>query len=146
MGLFDRDRGDEQKTEQQEAEEPLRRDEMEEQGPKPSRDEEPAREQSEEGGSTAAAVKREPEPAEDERRKDDPDGEYQWHTGRQRPHGEEDAVEFVEVHKAFGRNKILRGLNLSIPEDKISMILGPSGTGKSVCIKHMVGLDRKSVV
>jgi phospholipid/cholesterol/gamma-HCH transport system ATP-binding protein len=49
-------------------------------------------------------------------------------------------VEFVEVHKAFGRNKILRGLNMGIPEDKISMILGPSGTGKSVCIKHMVGL------
>ena len=51
-----------------------------------------------------------------------------------------DAVEFVEVHKAFGRNKILRGLNMGIPEGKISMILGPSGTGKSVCIKHMVGL------
>ena len=29
---------------------------------------------------------------------------------------------------------------MGIPEDKISMILGPSGTGKSVCIKHMVGL------
>jgi phospholipid/cholesterol/gamma-HCH transport system ATP-binding protein len=68
------------------------------------------------------------------------DEEYQWHTGEQRPTGVEDAVEFVEVHKAFGRNKILRGLNLGIPEDKISMILGPSGTGKSVCIKHMVGL------
>ena len=68
------------------------------------------------------------------------DDEYQWHTGAQRPTGAQDAVEFVEVHKAFGRNKILRGLNLGIPEDKISMILGPSGTGKSVCIKHMVGL------
>ena len=32
------------------------------------------------------------------------------------------------------------GLNMGIPEGKISMILGPSGTGKSVCIKHMVGL------
>ena len=51
-----------------------------------------------------------------------------------------DAVEFVDTHKAFGRNKILRGLNMGIPEDLISMILGPSGTGKSVCIKHMVGL------
>ena len=51
-----------------------------------------------------------------------------------------DAVEFVEVHKAFGRNQILRGLNMSLPEDRISMILGPSGTGKSVCLKHMVGL------
>src|SRR5437763_1583513 len=66
--------------------------------------------------------------------------EYQWHTGAQRPHGAEDAIEFVDVHKAFGRNKILRGLNMGLPEGKISMILGPSGTGKSVCIKHMVGL------
>jgi phospholipid/cholesterol/gamma-HCH transport system ATP-binding protein len=70
----------------------------------------------------------------------DHDDEYRWHTGEQRPTGAQAAVEFVEVHKAFGRNKILRGLNLEIPEDKISMILGPSGTGKSVCIKHMVGL------
>ena len=54
--------------------------------------------------------------------------------------GAPDAVEFVDVHKAFGRNKILRGLNMGLPEGKISMILGPSGTGKSVCIKHMVGL------
>jgi phospholipid/cholesterol/gamma-HCH transport system ATP-binding protein len=72
----------------------------------------------------------------------DPDEaeEYKWHTGAQRPHGAEDAIEFVDVHKAFGRNKILRGLNMGLPDGKISMILGPSGTGKSVCIKHMVGL------
>jgi phospholipid/cholesterol/gamma-HCH transport system ATP-binding protein len=70
----------------------------------------------------------------------DPEDEYRWHTGRIRPTGVPDAVEFIEVHKAFGRNKILRGLNMGIPEGKISMILGPSGTGKSVCIKHMVGL------
>jgi phospholipid/cholesterol/gamma-HCH transport system ATP-binding protein len=68
------------------------------------------------------------------------DDEYRWHTGAQRPSGAPDAVEFIDVHKAFGRNKILRGLNMGIPEGKISMILGPSGTGKSVCIKHMVGL------
>jgi phospholipid/cholesterol/gamma-HCH transport system ATP-binding protein len=83
---------------------------------------------------------REPPPASAATVAHDHDEEYQWHTGEQRPTGVEDAVEFVEVHKAFGRNKILRGLNLGIPEDKISMILGPSGTGKSVCIKHMVGL------
>ena len=71
---------------------------------------------------------------------DRPEDEYRWHTGETRPSEGEDAVEFVEVHKAFGRNKILRGLNLGIPNDRISMILGPSGTGKSVCIKHMVGL------
>ena len=66
--------------------------------------------------------------------------EYQWHTGKKREHGADDAVEFIDVVKAFGRNRVLNGLNLGLPNDQISMILGPSGTGKSVCIKHMVGL------
>jgi phospholipid/cholesterol/gamma-HCH transport system ATP-binding protein len=66
--------------------------------------------------------------------------EYQWHTGRKREHGSDDAVEFIDVVKAFGRNRVLNGLNLGLPDNQISMILGPSGTGKSVCIKHMVGL------
>jgi phospholipid/cholesterol/gamma-HCH transport system ATP-binding protein len=56
------------------------------------------------------------------------------------PQPGEDAIEFVDVHKSFGRNHVLRGLNMALPEGKISMILGPSGTGKSVCIKHIVGL------
>ena len=64
---------------------------------------------------------------------------YQWHSGRTREHGQADAVEFIDVKKSFGRNTILNGLNLGLPDDQISMILGPSGTGKSVCIKHMVG-------
>ncbi len=66
--------------------------------------------------------------------------EYQWHTYRQYPSGRPDAVEFIDTYKAFGRNHILRGLNMALPEGMVSMILGPSGTGKSVCIKHMVGL------
>jgi phospholipid/cholesterol/gamma-HCH transport system ATP-binding protein len=66
--------------------------------------------------------------------------EYQWHTGTKREHGSDDAVEFIDVVKAFGRNRVLNGLNLGLPDNQISMILGPSGTGKSVCIKHMVGL------
>jgi phospholipid/cholesterol/gamma-HCH transport system ATP-binding protein len=57
-----------------------------------------------------------------------------------RDHGREDTVEFIDVVKAFGRNRVLDGLNLGIPDGMITMILGPSGTGKSVCIKHMVGL------
>jgi phospholipid/cholesterol/gamma-HCH transport system ATP-binding protein len=84
--------------------------------------------------SSRASVVREAPPTGDN------DDEYRWHTGLNRPTGVPDAVEFVDVHKAFGRNKILRGLNMGLPEGKISMILGPSGTGKSVCIKHMVGL------
>jgi phospholipid/cholesterol/gamma-HCH transport system ATP-binding protein len=72
--------------------------------------------------------------------RDDPGDEYRRRTSRLRDSGSRHAVEFVDVHKAFGRNQILRGLNMTIPDDRISMILGPSGTGKSVCIKHMVGL------
>jgi phospholipid/cholesterol/gamma-HCH transport system ATP-binding protein len=70
------------------------------------------------------------------------DDEYKWHTDRtgRSESAESDAVEFIDVKKSFGRNAVLNGLNLGIPDDQISMILGPSGTGKSVCIKHMVGL------
>lgn len=83
------------------------------------------------------SVVSEPGPAQHE----DDDDEFRWHTeAHHTVEGVEDAVEFIDVHKAFGRNRVLRGLNLGIPEGRISMILGPSGTGKSVCIKHMVGL------
>ncbi len=70
----------------------------------------------------------------------DSDEEYRWHTYRVYPSGRPDAVEFIDTYKAFGRNRILRGLNMGLPEGMVSMIIGPSGTGKSVCIKHMVGL------
>ncbi|WP_249010256.1 ABC transporter ATP-binding protein [Conexibacter sp. DBS9H8] len=66
--------------------------------------------------------------------------EYKWHTYRVYPSGRPDAVEFIDTYRAFGKNRILRGLNMGLPEGMVSMILGPSGTGKSVCIKHMVGL------
>ncbi len=99
---------------------------------------EPDRDEDEDDGARERRERREArEQREHDRQGDD---EYRWHTGKQRPTGAPDAVEFVDVHKAFGRNRILRGLNMGLPEGKISMILGPSGTGKSVCIKHMVGL------
>lgn len=50
------------------------------------------------------------------------------------------AIEFQDVRKAFGANQILDGVTMSIPTGKITMIMGPSGTGKSVCVSHMVGL------
>ncbi len=65
---------------------------------------------------------------------------YRWHTGEKRDHGGEDAIEVIDVVKQFGRTRILNGLNLGLPDDQISMVLGPSGTGKSVLIKHIVGL------
>jgi len=65
---------------------------------------------------------------------------YRWHTGEKREHGGEAAIEIIDLVKQFGRTRILNGLNLGLPDDQISMVLGPSGTGKSVLIKHIVGL------
>jgi len=53
----------------------------------------------------------------------------------------EPAIEFEDVQKSFGDNRVLDGLTFAIPEGRISMIMGPSGVGKSVCISHMVGLE-----
>jgi phospholipid/cholesterol/gamma-HCH transport system ATP-binding protein len=50
------------------------------------------------------------------------------------------AIECRDVHKAFGPHQVLNGVDLCIPDDTISLILGPSGTGKSVLIKHLIGL------
>jgi phospholipid/cholesterol/gamma-HCH transport system ATP-binding protein len=68
-----------------------------------------------------------------------PVDEYQWHTGRT-TEVVDPAIEFIGVKKSFGSNEVLSGLDMALPDDQISMILGPSGTGKSVCIKHIVGL------
>jgi phospholipid/cholesterol/gamma-HCH transport system ATP-binding protein len=90
--------------------------------------------------TSTAAVTHEPEPDDGGSWAGDDDA-YQWHTGSESQGvSGEDAVEFIDVVKAFGPNKVLNGLNLGLPDNRISMILGPSGTGKSVCIKHMVGL------
>lgn len=51
-------------------------------------------------------------------------------------------IQFIDIYKAFNGNEVLRGLSLEIPTGKISVILGPSGEGKSVLLKHMIGLVR----
>jgi phospholipid/cholesterol/gamma-HCH transport system ATP-binding protein len=50
------------------------------------------------------------------------------------------SIEVIDAVKSFGRNKVLNGLNLGIPEGMITVVLGPSGTGKSVLLKHLIGL------
>ncbi|CAM3381923.1 ATP-binding cassette domain-containing protein [Nocardioides dubius] len=50
------------------------------------------------------------------------------------------SMEVKEVHKTFGSFKVLQGLNLNFQDNAITTVLGPSGTGKSVLIKHLVGL------
>jgi len=44
------------------------------------------------------------------------------------------------IHKSFGSQKVLDGLDLDIPDGKITAIIGPSGEGKSVLLKHLIGL------
>ncbi|MCO4743287.1 MAG: ATP-binding cassette domain-containing protein [Proteobacteria bacterium] len=56
--------------------------------------------------------------------------------------GEPVAIAYEDVHKAFGSHKVLCGLNLLIPAGKITAIIGRSGTGKSVTLKHVMGLLR----
>ncbi|MEZ5061397.1 MAG: ATP-binding cassette domain-containing protein [Solirubrobacterales bacterium] len=65
---------------------------------------------------------------------------YRWHTGEKRDHGGEDAIEVIDLVKQFGKTRIQNGLNLGLPDNEVSMVLGPSGTGKSVLIKLIVGL------
>jgi phospholipid/cholesterol/gamma-HCH transport system ATP-binding protein len=52
------------------------------------------------------------------------------------------AVEFRGVRKAFRGNPVLRGLDLAVRPGETTTILGGSGSGKSVCLKHMIGLLR----
>ncbi len=51
-------------------------------------------------------------------------------------------IEFVDLHKSFGRQQVLKGINLTIPHGQITAIIGQSGSGKSVLIKHLIGLIR----
>src|SRR5204863_7207772 len=92
---------------------------------------------SESGSRVSVVDEQPPRPAPPEGASDE---EYKWHSYRVYPSGRPDAVEFIDVYKAFGRSMVLSGLNMGLPEGMVSMIIGPSGTGKSVCIKHMVGL------
>ncbi len=49
-------------------------------------------------------------------------------------------IEFKDVSKSFDENTVLDGVNLRIYEKEITTIIGKSGTGKSVLLKHIIGL------
>ena len=49
-------------------------------------------------------------------------------------------IELKGVHKAFGSKQVLRGVDLVIPKGESMVIIGGSGTGKSVCLKSVLGL------
>lgn len=49
-------------------------------------------------------------------------------------------IEFRDLHKSFDAHHVLTGVNLAVEEGETLALLGPSGTGKSVLIKHAIGL------
>jgi ABC-type transport system involved in resistance to organic solvents, ATPase component len=53
---------------------------------------------------------------------------------------QEVCIQIDEVHKSFGKQKVLDGISLEIPQGKITIIIGRSGEGKSVLLKTMMAL------
>ncbi len=49
-------------------------------------------------------------------------------------------IEFVGIRKSFGAKHVLRGVDLTVHTGQIMFIVGSSGAGKSVLVKHLVGL------
>lgn len=61
----------------------------------------------------------------------------------QRPSAENEAlVEFRGVHKSFGEKRVLRGADLIVRRGEVLVIMGGSGSGKSVALRHILGLEK----
>src|SRR5437588_855869 len=63
--------------------------------------------------------------------------------------GSKPVIRLVGVEKTLGGQPVLQGVNLEIPRGKITTVIGKSGGGKSVLLKHMIGLlkpDRGQVL
>ena len=58
-------------------------------------------------------------------------------------------IQVKDLYKAFGSNLVLRGINLTVEEGSTCVIMGTSGSGKTVLMKHLIGLlkpDRGQVI
>jgi len=62
-------------------------------------------------------------------------------TPERRTHRREPFVEFRDVYKAYGIKQVLRGADLTVYRGEVLVILGGSGSGKSVTLRHMLGLE-----
>jgi len=51
-------------------------------------------------------------------------------------------IDVRQLYRSFGSREVLRGVDLHIPKGGVHVIIGGSGTGKSVLLKHMIGLLR----
>ena len=62
-------------------------------------------------------------------------------TPERRKHPRDVFVEFRDVFKAYGTKEVLKGANLKVYRGEVLVILGGSGPGKSVTLRHMLGLE-----
>lgn len=67
--------------------------------------------------------------------------EFAREASDRRKHTRDVFVSFVDVHKAYGNKKVLQGASLDVYRGEVLVILGGSGTGKSVTLRHMLGLE-----
>jgi len=49
-------------------------------------------------------------------------------------------IEIHNLHKSFDGHEVLKGVNLTIPDGKITVVIGGSGSGKTVFLRHLIGL------
>jgi phospholipid/cholesterol/gamma-HCH transport system ATP-binding protein len=73
-----------------------------------------------------------------------PDEQFQYHSSDVDLSGTSTdrawSIRCTGVVKRLAGIPVLNGLNVAIPDDTVTVVLGPSGTGKSVLIKHLIGL------
>jgi phospholipid/cholesterol/gamma-HCH transport system ATP-binding protein len=65
----------------------------------------------------------------------------QRETPERRRQQREPFVEFRDLYKSYGTKQVLCGANLTVYRGEVLVILGGSGTGKSVTLRHMLGLE-----
>ncbi len=51
-------------------------------------------------------------------------------------------IQIIDLYKSFEQQQVLNGVNLTIPRGQVTAIIGRSGGGKSVLLKHLIGLMR----
>ncbi|HWR21541.1 MAG TPA: ATP-binding cassette domain-containing protein, partial [Verrucomicrobiae bacterium] len=49
-------------------------------------------------------------------------------------------IQIIDLYKSFEQQQVLNGVNLTIPRGQVTAIIGRSGGGKSVLLKHLIGL------